>query len=219
MTSNDEKELTVAKVLTVLNNCKKYPYDEYSDHNKAIEECMDAFRTMKRYYRKEGRTKNSRCFVYYIHNRNGRKVKIGISTRPSARLGQLQTSSAERMEIVNTIEFSCTENAHMAEQALHKRFMKYRVKTDNMCKHTEWFDDAILDELLTNFKTYDDVVEKCGLQDAFSHYKNPTNDEKKKVAASAITLRKRDETKSIPKDDTVTELFLINGMYHAYGGI
>ena len=109
------------------------------------------------YIKKE--IENKPCFVYYILNEARNKVKIGISNNPVLRAKNIQTSSGEEIEILNTIEFDKREDAIVAEDFLHKKFDGYRMKPTKVSTSSEWFDIKIVDDLLSNFNTKEKIMD------------------------------------------------------------
>lgn len=99
------------------------------------------------------------CFVYYILNEARNKVKIGISNDPVLRAKNIQTSSGEEIEILNTIEFDNREDAFAVEDFLHKKFDGYRMKPTKVSNSSEWFDIKIVDALLSNFNTKEKIMD------------------------------------------------------------
>lgn len=99
------------------------------------------------------------CFVYYILNEARNKVKIGVSNDPVLRAKNIQTSSGEEIEILNTIEFDNREDAFAAEDFLHKKFDGYRMKPTKVSTSSEWFDSKIVDVLLSNFNTKEKIMD------------------------------------------------------------
>lgn len=75
--------------------------------------------------------------IYFIKNTVVQAIKIGYSAKPGARLGDLQTASPHELTLLGEIPGT---KAH--ESWLHKRFAKHKLKG-------EWFDGAILEEVLT----------------------------------------------------------------------
>ena len=68
-------------------------------------------------------------YVYLIYNSMG-NTKIGISTRPSQRLKNLQIGSAYELKLLATRE---SDKAPTLEKSLHEKYEKYHVRG-------EWFD-------------------------------------------------------------------------------
>jgi hypothetical protein len=67
--------------------------------------------------------------IYFVHNRNGRALKIGTAADPKARFKQLRTASPDDLILLGSIPGGVTE-----ETALHARFADYRIRG-------EWFRD------------------------------------------------------------------------------
>lgn len=66
-------------------------------------------------------------FVYFIGSPRGGPVKIGFSTAPRRRLGELQTASPVRLEILGLVS-----GTRETEQEFHLRFAPHRL-------NGEWF--------------------------------------------------------------------------------
>lgn len=97
------------------------------------------------------------CYVYYILNFEKDKVKIGISNDPIGRAKNIQTSSGEEIEILNTIKFACREDALEAEKFLHDVFREARKKPTKVAKSSEWFDSRICKVLMEHFSTREQI--------------------------------------------------------------
>ncbi len=69
-------------------------------------------------------------FVYFIETEDGRFVKIGDSMRPNLRVGQLGTSSIQRLRLIGWMPGSL-----QTERWLHAKFSSDRDKG-------EWFRDS-----------------------------------------------------------------------------
>jgi len=66
--------------------------------------------------------------VYFIADRKAGAFKIGITKNVNKRLQELQTSSPNKLEVIEVIENA----THYTEQMLHERFKSSRLKG-------EWF--------------------------------------------------------------------------------
>jgi hypothetical protein len=75
--------------------------------------------------------------VYFIHSKEARCLKIGISNNPEKRLQALQTGSPHKLEILKTQE---TNDARKLERELHETFADFRL-------NGEWFSDDVLELL------------------------------------------------------------------------
>ena len=71
---------------------------------------------------------NQGGFVYFIGSPRGGPVKIGFSAAPRRRLGELQTASPVRLEILGLVS-----GTREMEQEFHERFAKHRL-------NGEWFE-------------------------------------------------------------------------------
>jgi hypothetical protein len=80
-------------------------------------------------------------YVYLIRSNTNSYYKIGISKNPKLRLKQLQTASAEELELIETYE---SEFASKIEKALHIRFDLYKTIIG---KRNEWFRLSLENEL------------------------------------------------------------------------
>lgn len=60
--------------------------------------------------------------VYFIRRPSDGAIKIGVSSRPLARLANLQSGSAERLELV-----ASTPGSWATERELHRRFRTHRL--------------------------------------------------------------------------------------------
>lgn len=100
---------------------------------------------------------DKKCFVYYILNEERNKVKIGISGNPLARAKAIQTSSGEEISILKTIEYDSSDEARKAEGFLHREFSEYRKRPSKVAKSCEWFDAAIVDDLLKYYSTKENI--------------------------------------------------------------
>lgn len=74
--------------------------------------------------------------VYFIKDESTGFVKIGYSDKPNNRLKSLQTSSANKLTLVKTVEGDRT-----LEFALHEKFAKHKVRG-------EWFSLPSIDEAI-----------------------------------------------------------------------
>ncbi len=72
-------------------------------------------------------------YVYIIENIYLHDTKIGISNNPEKRIKQLQTGSSRQLVIRHTIKFNTRNEATRVENALHKKYSKYRLTG-------EWFE-------------------------------------------------------------------------------
>lgn len=97
------------------------------------------------------------CSLYYITNAELSLVKIGISGNVKNRAQNMQTSTGYYLELVNEIVFSSREKAMAAEAYLHDKFDYYRRKPDKLRKTSEWFDISILDTLMRDYKTAEQI--------------------------------------------------------------
>ena len=97
------------------------------------------------------------CSLYYITNAELSLVKIGISGNVKNRAQNMQTSTGYYLELVNEIVFSSREKAMAAEAFLHDKFGYYRRKPDKLRKKSEWFDIYILDTLMRDYKTAEQI--------------------------------------------------------------
>lgn len=89
--------------------------------------------------------------LYYILNEEDRKVKIGVSTNPIARIRDLKTACGAKLQLLHSIEFDNRLDCFTCEAYSHRYFAKYR-------KHnSEWFDSCIVDSLLNCFYTDADI--------------------------------------------------------------
>ncbi len=71
--------------------------------------------------------------IYFISNRASKAVKIGYTANdPSARLRQLQTGHADRLELRGT-----TPGDREHEKRIHRRFAKYRISGEWFQAHPE----------------------------------------------------------------------------------
>ena len=78
----------------------------------------------------------SKSFVYFIGDSNSAgPIKIGVAANVEARLKSLQTGNPNPLLILGIIE-----GGHKVEQALHKKFEKFR-------HHGEWFNPT--EEIIT----------------------------------------------------------------------
>lgn len=87
-------------------------------------------------------------YVYFAHDGvPGRRVKIGISVAPEARMRQL------RCELLFAIPCECTF-ARKLEQALHQEFADRRIPGRRRGEgHTEWFaTDRRLSDLISHVR-------------------------------------------------------------------
>ena len=101
---------------------------------------------------------DSSCYVYYILNDEKDKVKIGISNDPTKRAKNIQTSSGEEIEILHAIKFRSREEAQEAEHTLHKEFAEHRKYPSKVAKSCEWFDACIVDTLMNDYSSRDDIL-------------------------------------------------------------
>ena len=97
------------------------------------------------------------CSLYYITNAELSLVKIGISGNVKNRAQNMQTSTGYYLELVNEIVFGSREKAMAAEAFLHDKFGYYRRKPDKLRKKIEWFDIYILDTLMRDYKTAEQI--------------------------------------------------------------
>ena len=98
-----------------------------------------------------------KCSLYYITNAELSLVKVGISGNVKNRAQNMQTSTGYYLELVNEIVFSSRDKAMAAEAFLHKKFDYYRRKPDKLRKKSEWFDISILDTLMRDYKTAEQI--------------------------------------------------------------
>lgn len=103
--------------------------------------------------------KNTPCYVYYLLICEKDKIKIGISNNPDNRARGIQTGTGESITIYNTIKCISRSEAYEIEQFLHKEFNEYRIKIDGISKSSEWFDAKILDNLMKNYTTKEQILE------------------------------------------------------------
>lgn len=97
------------------------------------------------------------CSLYYITNAELSLVKIGISGNVKNRAQNMQTSTGYYLELVNEAVFSSRERAMAAEAYLHEKFGYYRRRPDKLRKTSEWFDISILDTLMRDYKTAEQI--------------------------------------------------------------
>lgn len=90
------------------------------------------------------------CYVYYMLNEYGSKVKIGISYDPERRAKEIATSSGDEIKILNTIRFDSRKEAESAEISLHRTFSYCRRRPAKVAGR-EWFDHSIIEILKKNF--------------------------------------------------------------------
>ena len=69
--------------------------------------------------------------VYFVQNTETKKIKIGITKNLKSRLSALQTSTAEKLEVIGTMS-----GGEPLEKELHERFAADRLSG-------EWFNDSI----------------------------------------------------------------------------
>ena len=195
-----ETAIQIEEVLSTLESCKLKPFYKYPHHNKAVDTCIATFKTKYGLVDDYSKDKpiDAQCFVYYIHCKARRKVKIGITNEPFRRLRELQNASADELEILHIIKFDSMEEAHRAEKALHGQFRKHRKRPSASSRPTEWFDDCIVTELVNNYKTPSDIFSKCIAEKNITYKSGVTTKEEKQKAANAVLLRKR-ETDDICK--------------------
>lgn len=92
-------------------------------------------------------------FIAPVHNHN--MVKIGFSKNPQARLKQLQTASAEKLEIIHIIK--CYRFApRYVERKLH-----YMLKYSHRCG--EWYE--MYPEKLDWLRSYHSDIQLYGLSE------------------------------------------------------
>ncbi len=72
-------------------------------------------------------------YVYIIENTHLHDTKIGISNNPEKRIKQLQTGSSRPLIIRYAIRFNNRDEAIKVENALHKKYSRYKLIG-------EWFD-------------------------------------------------------------------------------
>ncbi len=165
-------------------------------HNKAVDSCI---KKISEAYGMEIRTHDNNndnaCCVYYIHCKEHKKVKIGITNDPVRRLRELQNASAEELEIRNLIWFKTMNDAHNAEKLLHAKFRYYRKRPSVSTKPTEWFDDIILPELLEKYKNADDMSKLKPMKKP-TLSSGVTPEYAKKAAALSVHLREGKEEKA-----------------------
>ena len=75
-------------------------------------------------------------YLYFIQGEQTRRIKIGISDRPSVRLCQLQMGSPDKLILLAKIKYdgySGNTRARSAERRLHVEFKNSRI-------YGEWFE-------------------------------------------------------------------------------
>jgi len=93
---------------------------------------MEARRRTRNY-----RVNANKRLVYFVQAAETLAIKIGSSTNPTRRLGNLQSASAYRLRILGTIS-----GGRAKEMQLHREFDAYRL-------NGEWFSGEILDHVKT----------------------------------------------------------------------
>jgi predicted GIY-YIG superfamily endonuclease len=86
-------------------------------------------------------------YVYLIKSTETGYYKIGYSRNPTQRLKQLQTGCPDELQIIETFR---SNHARKIEGALHNSY-------NYACKHNEWFELAIEDEV--KFKKLCETIE------------------------------------------------------------
>ncbi|MCR4338789.1 MAG: GIY-YIG nuclease family protein [Gemmatimonadaceae bacterium] len=75
--------------------------------------------------------------VYFIWSPETHEIKIGRSLRPDARLRHLQSAHPHELKLLRTVP-----GGPIVERVFHAKYAEQRL-------HGEWFDDSIIDDLLS----------------------------------------------------------------------
>jgi predicted GIY-YIG superfamily endonuclease len=86
-------------------------------------------------------------YVYLIKSSETGYYKIGYSANPDQRIKQLQTGCPDELIMITTFK---SDRARRIEYALHNSY-------SHACKHNEWFDLHIEDEI--KFKSLCERIE------------------------------------------------------------
>lgn len=97
------------------------------EYQNQIRQSQTLLRNLTAGTRKQTRKEMSLDFIYFIVDRAGGKIKIGISNDPDKRLAALQTANGNRLEMIHTVQGDVA-----LEQSFHKKF-------EHLHMSGEWF--------------------------------------------------------------------------------
>ncbi|HCM7357804.1 TPA: GIY-YIG nuclease family protein [Klebsiella aerogenes] len=84
---------------------------------------------------------NQECFVYIITNKAKTRFKLGVSISPTDRFAKLKKSTPFSICLDCYFKFSDVRSAYDFEQAVHKRFERWRcMHVDPKDEPISWFD-------------------------------------------------------------------------------